>query len=65
MSIALDPLGVSPLVYEIFRGHLGKEGRGQCWLLPQELQGRFMGLTVIIMTVPHPSAPVLVAGTKG
>lgn len=62
MSIALDPLDVSPLAHETFRGHLGKDGSGAG--LASATEAPLRGLTVIFMTVPHLSAPLFVAGTK-
>lgn len=63
MNTALDPLGVSPLAHEIFRGHLGKDGSGAG--LASATAAPLWGLTVIFMTVPHLSALVFFAGTKG
>lgn len=55
MSISLDRLGMSPLVHEIFRDHLGKDvgvRGGGTGSRSSSSRGPFMELTAMIMTVP-------------
>lgn len=65
---SLDLLGISPLVHETLRDPPGEGwgGSGEAAQAVQpQLLGPFIELTATIVTVPRPSAPVLVAGTKG
>lgn len=66
MSIFLDLLGVPPLVHEDFRGALGKAGGpGEAALAPAAAAPGKLGADSCYHDSPRPSAPVLVAGTKG